>query len=156
MATVKKILYAAITIAILILFIFIILSLFKKGDSDVNKGSEKYTEIAKDVLEADKTYYDDKVVPGQEVIDLIKRSDGEYLSIFVENGAGHQTYFIRKSSIDTSTGIAEIIEGEPSKLETVQSSKKNTGYINPDAKFKGKVFYDANGVVARIEFRQQK
>ena len=154
MATVKKILYAAITIAILILFIFIILSLFKKGDSDVNKGSEKYTEIAKDIMEADKSYYDGKVLSGQEVIEAIKRfKDEEYFTIAVTNGKGNTGCFIKVSSI--VSGEVTFSETAPLELSGTQSSKSHPNYINPDAKFKGKVYKDKNDVIVRIDFTQE-
>lgn len=155
MGLVKKILYGAIGIGLVIALIVIIVKGFNKGESDVSRGMEQYTEISSETDDIEKSYYDGKIVSGQEVIDTINKYIGEdEFTIAVINGKGNTACYIKYSSV-ASDIVTFGASGTVFELSGTQSKETHANYINPDGSFKGKVYKDSNDTIIRIDFTQK-
>lgn len=156
MGLVKKILYGAVGIGLVIALIVVIVKGFNKGESDVNRGMDQYSSMSNDMQDAEKSYFDGKTVTGQEIIDAINKFKGEYVSIVVKNGKGNTAEYIYSSTTPDTNGITTIPgTGTVDNINTSQASVSTNNYINPNGEFEGKVYKDKNSLIARIEFKQK-
>ena len=89
-------------------------------------GAKEINRINTEFAESDKVVYDNTTVSGSEVMNVIKKTDGEKVGIYVKTKGNYS--LAAETSSDT--------------------------YINPYADFKGSVIRDSNDTITGIKFVQ--
>ena len=92
--------------------------------------------------------YDNVTVSGSEVVNAIKKLDGEFVGINVITNNSNDFYGYQ---FDISSGEI-MMKSTKSYNQAISSSASN--YINPYASFKGKVIRNGNNVITGVKFEQ--
>lgn len=122
--------------------------LSKEAQATASTGTSQIGKINSEFSENDKTMYDKVRVSGSEVINAIRKFEGETIGISVDTNSGHAFYGY---SLDLITG--EIMCEMPNEYNESLTQNAAT-YINPYAEFEGKVIRNANEVITGIAFTQ--
>jgi len=129
-----------------------------EGKSSVNANTNKINEMTSQYMDIDVSLYEGSLIPGSEVVSLIKKAvnDKQYLAIEVETLSGdYVTYnYVYVDNGDDKTLSEKGKEGQTAKSE-IPIKKNEYGYINPMAMFLGSTYKDGNGSVVCIRFEQQ-
>lgn len=112
-------------------------------------GAGQINELNAEFSENARTIYDGTEVSGSEVLNVIRKFQGEYMGIWVktmkeENFYGHM--------FERETG--ELGDDSKTDYKTAQE-ESNKNYINPIGRFMGSIVRDDNGTITGIEFKQQ-
>lgn len=149
----------------------IVLSLLGIGFYIMNQGKEVIEQVSaegfKDILdyrEHELTIYDGKTVSGYEVISFIEdisESDRE-IAVRVYTGEGGSTPFDYVRGLEIAGGasteglvVTGITEKNYEKKYDVSLGKTDSGYINPNGSFEGKVFRNKDDVIIAVVFVQK-
>lgn len=112
------------------------------GAGQINKLNAEFSDNAK-------TIYDGTEVSGSEVLNVLRKFQGEAVGILVETKK-NTSYYGYLFNEDT---------GELGKVSTIDyvSAKKETSanFINPNGRFLGTVIRDNNGTITGLKFTQQ-
>lgn len=122
--------------------------LSKEAQSTASTGTSKIGKINSEFAENDKTMYDNVTVSGSEVVNAIKKLDGEFVGINVITNNSNDFYGYQ---FDISSGEI-MMKSTKSYNQAISSSASN--YINPYANFKGKVIRNGNNVITGVKFEQ--
>ena len=101
-------------------------------------GAKEINRINTEFAESDKVVYDNTTVSGSEVMNVIKKTDGEKVGIYVKTKKS-ETYY--GYQFDLSSGALGAAAKGNYALAAETSSDT---YINPYADFKGSVIRDSN------------
>lgn len=146
-----KFLLLAAGCAVVVLLITIGVKTANKGKEDTNGNLDQYSKLAGEYEDIELKVYDNAVVLGSEIKQLIKDNQkNNYLSIKVRNGKNNDEDYLYSSTI--TDNVVTIGNQVNTAVSTTPSS---ANYINDAGKFLCKVFYDKNGVVACLQFQQQ-
>ena len=111
-------------------------------------GAKEINRINTEFAESDKVVYDNTTVSGNEVMNVIKKTDGEKVGIYVKTKKS-ETYY--GYQFDLSSGaLGAAAKGNYSLAAETSSDT----YINPYADFKGSVIRDSNDTITGIKFVQ--
>jgi lipopolysaccharide export LptBFGC system permease protein LptF len=131
---------------------------FRDKKNDIDSGTGKITNALGSMSSFDFDYYDDATISGETLLELIEEvtARDEELSIAVQTLANQgSTSAIRYYNRALLPSTNEFDTGsQPSVLN--QSSKSNSDYITPSAKFIGQVLRNQNEEVTGILFTQRK
>lgn len=146
----KFLLFAA-GCAIVVLLITVGVKTANKGKEDIESNVGQYSEAASKYEDIAIKVYDQSITLGSEVKRLIADyADNDYLSIKVINGKTDTEDYIHASTI--TSNVATI---DADVAITASTDPADDNYINDAGTFYGEVFYDQNGVVACLQFKQQ-
>lgn len=112
------------------------------GVSQITGMNSEYQDVAK-------TMYDGLTVSGREVLEVIKKFRDE-----MEEGTFKVTVYTGKAQ-KTDSGGGTVYGKTGSGSITAAAEKGGDQYINPDARFVGKITYDGNDCIDGLEFSQQ-
>lgn len=115
----------------------------REAQSLSSASATRLNEYATELSESDINKYHGLEVNGSDVINLIKKSLGDYR---VDQIAPVYITVTTSTSVTTHTNS--------SNIESIQNFTHNM-YIKPIAKFTGKVVKDVNEVIIGIEFQQK-
>ena len=142
---------AGIVITLAIISIaFIVFNMAKDGTM---AGVKKIEAMNTQISESDLTIYDDSEVSGSEVVNVIKKYRDSYLAILVKTGknSGGTWYgYSANVSSDEASMSGESTEDLSSAIDETKEE-----YINPNGRFKGKVYRDQNNAIIAITFEQE-
>lgn len=132
--------------------------LVNDGKSSINANANKLKEMSGQYQDIDLSLYEGSLIPGSEVINLIKKTidEKQYLAIEVKTLNGdYTTYnYAYIANGDEKTLNDKGQQGQMPLYE-IPTHKKDYGYINPMAMFLGETFKDDNGIIVCIHFEQQ-
>jgi len=147
-----KFLLLAAGCAIVVLLITVGVKTANKGKEDTDGNLDQYSAMAGDYEDIDLKVYDEDIILGSEVKNLIKDNTGDsYVSIKVTNGKSDTEDYIHASTIGTNNVVT--IGAVVTTAVSTSSSADN--FINDAGLFLCSVLYDQNGVVACLRFIQQ-
>lgn len=142
---------AGIVVTLAIISIaFIVFNMAK--DSTISSTNE-INDINSQIAESKITIYEGTVISGSDVVGVIRKFNGDYLGIQVKTGKNTSgTWYGYNVTIDSDGAIIT-----NTALSTVSDAVDETSndYVNPNGKFLGKVYRDANGTITAITFTQQ-
>lgn len=112
------------------------------GAMQINKLNMEFTENSK-------TIYDGTEVSGSEVLNAIRKFQGETTGILVQTKKDTSYYGY---NFNEETGEL----GGSSQLDYLTAKKEDSSnFINPNARFSGTVIRDINGTITGLKFVQQ-
>lgn len=112
------------------------------GAGQINSLNAEFSENAR-------TIYDGTEVSGSEVLNVIRKFQGEAIGIMVETMKDTTFYGY---TYDEETGELK----KESNIDYKSAQKEtNSNYINPIGRFMGAIVRDVNGTITGIEFVQQ-
>lgn len=122
--------------------------LSKEAQSTANTGTSKIGKINTEFAENDKTMYDGTKVSGSEVVNAIRKLDGETVGIYVVTKSSSLYYGY---NFDENSGK---LKEESTNVYDVNIDSSSSSYINPYAMFEGTVIRNENDVITGIKFAQ--
>ena len=120
----------------------------REAKDTASGGVNQLNMLNNEFAEGDKTLYDGVSVSGSEVLNVIRKYQGQSLGILVKTNKISTYYGV---SFDEATGA---LTGQAGKTYTDALDPANDHYINPYGSFKGKVVRDINNVIVGIIFEQ--
>lgn len=112
-------------------------------------GAGQINALNAEFSENSKTIYDGTEVSGNEVLNAIRKYDGETFGIKVETKKNSIYYGYK---FDDETGEL----GKVSSTDYLDAKKENNkNYINPNGRFQGTIVRDCNGTITGLIFIQQ-
>ncbi len=120
----------------------------REAKDTASGGVNQLNMLNNEFVEGDKTLYDGVVVSGSEVLNVIKKYQGQSIGILVKTNKISTYYGV---AFNEATGE---LTGQAGKTYTDALDPVNDHYINPYGSFKGKVVRDANSVIVGIVFEQ--
>lgn len=117
------------------------------------KAIDKTNTMNAQMAESDITIYDGTTVSGSDVINAIRKFQNDYISIEVITGLDRSGTKYLYSSTESS-GVVTMGSEIPFDIKNALD-KTNSKYINPNGRFVGSVYRDANGNIAKIKFEQK-
>ena len=122
----------------------------REAKQTATNGAQEINKLNTEFAESDKIIYDNAVVSGSEVVNVIRKMAGEKVGVSVETSAATKPVYYGYE-FDVSTGKLGDKEGSYVAAEVEEGSD---AYINPYASFKGTVIRDSNDVITGIRFVQ--
>lgn len=111
-------------------------------------GAKEINRLNTEFAESDKIVYDNALVSGSEVMNVIKKTAGQKVGIYVKTNKTEAYYGYNFDLTDGSLG------SETKTNYTAATESSSNTYINPYAEFKGTVIRDANDTITGIKFVQ--
>lgn len=140
-------------IVITLAIISIAFIVYNMAKDNTNSSIQEIQDINSQVAESKVTMYDEMTVTGSDVVGAIRKFDGDYIGIQVITGKNTTgTWYGYEVTI---TGEKASITGESSSTISDAIDETSINYINPNGKFLGKVYRDANGTIAAVTFTQK-
>jgi len=149
----KALLFGAglfLTIALITLFVIIY-----STASDASKAAQnEFSGLQSELAEQTYLVYDNTKVSGSQVVNAIRKFQGQNIGILVQTGKdpkldGAGTWYINNAS-----NIESLDSFSVGKLEDIVKERESF-YINPSGTFTAKVERDSNQVIRAIKFSQQ-
>ena len=158
MTDVTKVFILVATVIVVCILCALGFKLVTNGKSSIQVNTNKFNELQSQYSEVDLSLYEGSLLPGSEVISLIKKAvdEKQYLAIEVKTLNGDFTTY----------NYVYVADGEGKRLEeegpqgqvpntTAATKKQEYGYINPMAMYLGNTCKDDNGSIVCIHFEQQ-
>ena len=123
--------------------------LSNEAQATANTGTSRIGKINTEFAESDKMMYQGAKVSGSEVVNAIRRFNGEKLGVYVVTKEAQAFYGY---VFDTATGELKDRSEKDYEEANVPTSSY---YINPYAAFTGRVIRNSNQVITGIEFVQE-
>lgn len=148
----KAILIAA-SIIITMAIVTLGLVVFKSGQNTAANSVNAINEMNR-LAENEYLMYDNTEVSGNDVVSAIDKvlSSGDVVGVLVTTkagGANHTNWYVYgATAIDSLKSVSLTIDD-------AEDIKKPATYVNPAARFMGKIFRDSNGRIAKLSFVQQ-
>lgn len=121
----------------------------REANDTASLGAGQISKLNAEFSDASLTMYDGTKVSGSEVINVIRKFDGEQIGVLVSTNKS-STYYL--NSFDVESGaLGDVSE---SSYQTARDTTSNT-YINPTGRFAGTVVRDVNGTITGIVFIQE-
>ncbi|RCX13009.1 hypothetical protein DFR58_11966 [Anaerobacterium chartisolvens] len=144
---------AAIVIVMVVVTIgFMVL---RSGQDTAKLGLEKLGQVNSDLDTAEVSMYEGSVVSGSEVLNFIEKNKKASFGVKVItnlNTAG--VCYIKE--VTSTGGIGnDISESDTDNYINIAKDVKRATYINPNGRFLGKVYKNANGAITGLLFTQQ-
>lgn len=118
-------------------------------------GAGQISKLNAEFNESDKVMYDGMMVSGSEVVNVINKFRNNMLSVTVKTKLSNISYNYYLTKVEDGTMEADWRLGEESSVKGYTAIELNqTGYINPNAQFRGEVIRDKNHVIIGIVFTQ--
>ena len=120
----------------------------REAKASASNGAGQISKLNAEFLENDKVIYDGTQVSGSEVINAIRKFKNDCIGIKVvtKKANSDYNYIVNEDGSMTKSSVAEY----PVSLNVVDNE-----YINPTARFDGKVVRDINGTITGIQFVQR-
>ena len=147
----KSFIKNAVGILIVVAVCFVAVMIYKKGNDSINDSMKDYDELMIQFDNAKLKNYENAVVSGSQIIDLLKRLEVEdIITVEVLNG-----YNIKEKK-DAQIYSYSTIHGKDSTvfLDIIDKTNKEK-YINPSASFESHLVYDDNNEIASVVFKQK-
>lgn len=142
---------AGIVITLAIISIaFIVFNMAKDGTM---AGVKKIEAMNTQISESDLTIYDDSEVSGSEVVNVVKKYQETYLAISVKTGKNPGGAWYGYSATLSSDSASMGAKSSEDLSDAIDETKNK--YINPNGRFKGKIFRDENNAIIAIVFEQK-
>lgn len=120
----------------------------REAKDSASTGAGQISKLNAEFLENDKIIYDATEVSGSEVINAIRKFKNESMGIMVVTKKSTTQY---NYTVDEDSGtLTESTYKEYNSGTGAESSE----FINPTARFTGKVIRDINGTITGIKFTQ--
>lgn len=123
--------------------------LSKEAQATATTGTSQIGKINSEFAENDKVIYDGVKVSGNEVVNAIKKMQGQEVGVYVSTKETNTFY---GHSFDLNSGD---LEGRTNYTYESTLSAKSAEYINPYAMFHGSVVRNANDAITGICFIQE-
>lgn len=120
----------------------------KEAKTTASNGANQINKLNAEFVESDKVIYDGATVSGSEVVNVIKKMDGEGIGVCVVTNKNESFYGYKFDKI--SGELKEAVSSDCADA----CNNINAKYINPYAEFSGKVVRDKNDVITGIVFKQ--
>lgn len=121
----------------------------KEAKASAAGGVVQISKLNAEFADSDKMIYEGAVVSGAEVISAISKFKGESICIEVTTNRTttdyHYTYDAASDSCKMTSNVTY----------DYKMDQNNSLYINPTARFDGRVVRNRNGNICMIEFKQQ-
>lgn len=118
-------------------------------------GAGQISKLNAEFNESDKVMYDGMMVSGSEVVNVINKFRNNMLSVTVKTKLSDISYNYYLTKVEDGSSEADWKLGEESSVKGYAAVELNqTGYINPNAQFRGEVIRDKNHVIIGIVFTQ--
>lgn len=158
MTDVTKIFILVATVIIVCILCTVGYKLVNNGKLSIQTNANKLNERSSQYQDVDLSLYEGSLVPGSEVVSLIKKAidEEQFLAIEVKTLNGDFVTY-NYAYIDNEEGKTledKGQQGQTPKLE-LPSKKQEYGYINPMAIFLGKTYKEDNGIIVCLHFEQQ-
>lgn len=138
-------------IVITLAIISIAVLVFTKARDATVSSIGKMDDINKTVSESDLMMYEGVTVSGSEVVNCIRKYEDNYMGIQVNTGNGSSVWYGYSCSISGTPSIGSATSSSVSRA----IDETSASYINPNGKFMGKTYRDANGLIIAITFTQK-
>lgn len=120
----------------------------KEAKDSATAGANQISKLNNEFLENDKVIYDATEVSGSEVINVIRKFRNETIGIVVTTKKQTTSYHY---AVDEVTGkLTKTSNNEYKVGKTITAGD----YINPTARFTGKIIRDSNSTIVGIKFVQ--
>ncbi|MGN0481824.1 MAG: hypothetical protein ACI4EV_09655 [Lachnospiraceae bacterium] len=120
----------------------------REAKDSASTGAGQISKLNAEFLENDKVIYDATEVSGSEVINAIRKFKNEAMGITVTTKKSTTSY---NYVIDEDKGT---ITDSDVKEYNAGTTANDSKFINPTARFMGKVIRDINGTIIGIKFTQ--
>lgn len=151
MSVSKKLIFEVVGFIAVIGACIIVLTLYNKSETSINATVSQYDEVIDEYSDIKLAMYNNSIVSGTQVIDLINDLDeNSGYTIEVQNGVNlsggtsAKQEYTYSDSTDYKDQINKIVDKGESEY-----------YINPNASFKSTVSKDSNGAINKVTFVQQ-
>ncbi len=121
----------------------------KEAQSTAAAGTSQIGKINSEFSESDKTIYDGSKVSGSEVINAVKKLNGQEVGVYVVTKS-NSTYYGYSFNEDNGE-----LKTQNNNTYTMALSASSAAYINPYAAFMGTIIRNQNGAITGIKFLQQ-
>ncbi len=111
-------------------------------------GAKEINRLNTEFAENDKIVYDNATVSGSEVMNVIKKMEGQKTGVYVKTNKTENFYGYHFDLLDGNLGSVS-----KQDIGDALDSASNQ-YINPYADFKGTVVRDSNDTITGIKFQQ--
>ena len=132
--------------------------LVNDGKSSIRTNANKLNQLSGQYQDMDLSLYEESLIPGSEVINLIKKAieEKQYLAIEVKTLNGdYATYnYVYLDNGGDKTLSDQGLQGQLPQ-SNIPTHKSEYGYINPMAMFLANTYKDSNGSIVCIRFEQQ-
>lgn len=120
----------------------------REAKDSASAGSAQISKLNAEFMENDKSIYDSTEVSGSEVINAIRKFKNDALGISVATKKSTTDY---NYAVDETSGELTASEVKEYKVGTAANEDE---FINPTARFVGKVVRDTNGTIVGLSFTQ--
>lgn len=121
----------------------------REASDTANTGTGQINELQAEFANTSKTMYENTVVSGSEVINVIRKFSDEMIGVRVETKKNISYYIYQFSDTDGSLKNESTLDYKSAQVAT------NANYINPTGRFLGAVVRDDNGTITGLSFVQQ-
>ncbi len=131
----------------------------REASDTASTGAGQINELTAEFADASLTMYDGTSVSGSEVLNVLRKYDGETIGILVKNSSNSSgaayNYTINFESGSVTRG--ELGSKTTANKYTDARNVQNTSvYINPTGRFAGNVVRNSNGSVIGLVFAQEE
>lgn len=120
----------------------------KQAKTTGNIATKEHAKLQAELSDAEYDAYDGTVISGSEVINVVKKFDGESISVKVITKKSTAYYGY---SLDANNELKTGSTSSPSKMQEITSPL----YVNPSGNFTGSLLKDSNDVITGICFTQE-
>lgn len=149
----KAIIIAA-TVVITLALVTVGFLVLRSGQETAKSAITRLDKMNNQLAESEYLIYDQTEVSGSEVVNALRKFEGEYIGIQVITGKNVSgTSYIYNITKGATQGEGEI--GSKSSYDIGDTiDEESNEYVNPNGRFKGEVIRDKNGVIIGIVFTQ--
>ena len=136
----KSFIKNAVGILIVVAICFVAVTIYKKGNASINNSLSDYDEIVAQFENAELKSYENSIVSGSQIVELIKGlGDKDELTVVVSNG-----YTMKNKIEPQKYAYGDVHAVNSTVLSDITDKTSNSRYINPGALFDSTLVYDEN------------
>lgn len=156
---IQKALWLAVSVVLFVVVVSIGMIIVSQGIQLVEESEDSILKVANDLQAIKYDRYEGEVM-GTRVVSALQdfSSYSGAFMVVVQTPKGGSAQYISTGTIGGSNVVGDLREKERATISDELIKAKDTTentYINPSAKFKGEILYDANDVARAIRFIQQ-
>lgn len=147
----KSFIKNAVGILIVVAICFVAVTIYKKGNASINSSLSDYDEIVAEFENAELKSYENSIVSGNQIVELIKGlEEKDELTVVVSNG-----YTMKNKIEPQKYAYSDVYAVNSTVLSDITDKTSNSRYINPGALFDSVLVYDENQEISSVVFVQR-
>lgn len=121
----------------------------REAKDTASNGAGQITKLNAEFADTNKTMYEGIEVSGSEVLNAIRKFQGDTVGVMVKTNKT-STYYLYE--FDSTSGE---LEAKSTNSYKEAQNELSTSYINPSGRFEGGVVRDSNGTITGLTFMQK-